>query len=38
MHMRGRPTPQRIKALHGYWFTHGEPVAVDLAGTDRVTG
>jgi deazaflavin-dependent oxidoreductase (nitroreductase family) len=36
MHMRGRPTPQRIKALHEYWFTHGEPVAVDLAGTDRV--
>lgn len=37
MHMRGRPTPQRIKALHEHWFTHGEPVAVDLAVADPVT-
>ena len=35
MHMRGRPTPQRIKALHEHWFTHGVPVAVDLADTWR---
>lgn len=31
MHMRGLPTRERIQALHEHWFTHGEPVAIDLA-------
>lgn len=30
LHMRGRPTPERIRRLHEHWFTTGSPVAVDL--------
>lgn len=30
LHMPGRPTRERIKALHEHWFTTGTPVAIDL--------
>lgn len=30
IHMSGRPTLGRIRALHEYWFTTGTPVAIDI--------
>jgi deazaflavin-dependent oxidoreductase (nitroreductase family) len=30
VHLRGLPTPARIRDLHGYWFDTGIPVAIDL--------
>jgi deazaflavin-dependent oxidoreductase (nitroreductase family) len=32
MHRRGRPTPDRIRALHEHWFNVGTPVSIDLSG------
>lgn len=29
-HLRGLPTPSKIKELHRYWFDTGIPLAVDL--------
>lgn len=31
LHMPGRPTRARIKALHEHWFTTGAPLAIELA-------
>jgi deazaflavin-dependent oxidoreductase (nitroreductase family) len=31
MHRRGRPTPERIRALHERWFTVGTPVVIELS-------
>ncbi|MGH6692913.1 MAG: nitroreductase family deazaflavin-dependent oxidoreductase [Gammaproteobacteria bacterium] len=33
LHMPGRPTPERIKALHEHWFTTGTPLAIELVAT-----
>jgi deazaflavin-dependent oxidoreductase (nitroreductase family) len=34
LHMRGRPTPERIRQLHEHWFTTGSPVAIELMPAD----
>jgi deazaflavin-dependent oxidoreductase (nitroreductase family) len=31
MHRRGRPTPERIRALHERWFRVGTPVVIELS-------
>jgi deazaflavin-dependent oxidoreductase (nitroreductase family) len=31
MHRRGRPTAERIRALHEHWFTVGTPVVIELS-------
>ena len=31
MHLRGRPTREKIEDLHAYWFDTGIPIAIDLA-------
>ena len=30
-HRKGRPTPERIRALHEHWFWVGTPVVIDLS-------
>jgi deazaflavin-dependent oxidoreductase (nitroreductase family) len=30
LHLRGLPTPSKIRELHRYWFDTGIPLAVDL--------
>ncbi|MDQ3955917.1 MAG: nitroreductase family deazaflavin-dependent oxidoreductase [Actinomycetota bacterium] len=32
-HRRGRPTPDRIRALHARWFSVGMPVVIELRPT-----
>jgi deazaflavin-dependent oxidoreductase (nitroreductase family) len=34
LHMPGRPTRERIKALHEHWFMTGAPLAIDLVVAD----
>jgi len=30
IHLRGRPTPTKIRDLHRYWFDTGTPLVIDL--------
>jgi hypothetical protein len=30
LHLRGRPTREKIKELHRYWFDTGIPIVVEL--------
>lgn len=37
-HRRGRPKPDRIRALHAHWFSVGTPVAIEVgSNTTSVT-
>ena len=36
LHLRGRPTREKIKELHRYWFDTGIPVVVELEEDKRV--
>jgi deazaflavin-dependent oxidoreductase (nitroreductase family) len=33
LHLRGRPTRNKIRELHRYWFETGIPIAIDLKET-----
>jgi deazaflavin-dependent oxidoreductase (nitroreductase family) len=34
LHLRGLPTPSKIKELHHFWFETGIPIVVDLTDSD----
>jgi deazaflavin-dependent oxidoreductase (nitroreductase family) len=38
LHLRGRPTREKIKALHRYWFDTGIPIVIELSGKVPKTG
>ncbi len=36
MHRPGRPSEEKIKALHHSWFAKGTPIVIELASGDRL--